>query len=143
MPAIPLMRVDLPAPLSPTRAVTCPAQASRFTPLSTCTAPKLFWIPRRLSRGVVLGVVGVLSVMLPRSWNPARRGARRGRWDRCPRTGPGTATLLCVQAGGRTRAGPAPGLQAWSSADAVGGAGLLKLGAVADLRLGGEAVGDD
>src|SRR3954451_5231994 len=80
MPAIPLIRVDLPAPLSPTRAVTCPAQASRFTPLSTCTAPKLFWIPRQLSGGLVLGVVCVLSVMLPRSWEPgaARRPAGDG-----------------------------------------------------------------
>src|SRR5918911_237241 len=82
MPAIPLMSVDLPAPLSPTSAVTCPAQASRLTPLSTCTAPKLFWIPRRLSRGalgvVVVWVVPVDSVMLPPSWarGPGGRGGR-------------------------------------------------------------------
>src|SRR4051794_36619659 len=51
MPAMPLMRVLLPAPLSPTSAVTWPGRTSRSTPRSTCTAPKLFWMPRRLSIG--------------------------------------------------------------------------------------------
>src|SRR5690242_17757005 len=51
MPAIPFTSVDFPAPLSPTRAVTLPAQASIPASLSTCTAPKLLFMLRRLSSG--------------------------------------------------------------------------------------------
>ena len=39
------MSVDLPAPLSPTRAVTLPGYALRLTPLSTLTGPKALTIP--------------------------------------------------------------------------------------------------
>ena len=46
MPEMVLIRVDLPAPLSPTRAVTCPAGMSRSIPLSACTGPKFFPMPR-------------------------------------------------------------------------------------------------
>src|SRR5690242_8583228 len=100
------MSVDLPAPLSPTSAVTCPAQASRSTPLRTCTAPKLFWIPRRLSSGAVL-VVPVDSVMLPHSWDRRPRPAGMvGAGCSAPAVdGDGP-----LEAGGRTRAGPAPGV---------------------------------
>src|SRR5215207_1767618 len=51
IPATDLITVLLPAPLSPTRAVTCPAYVSRSTPRSTCTAPKLLFTPRRDSTG--------------------------------------------------------------------------------------------
>src|SRR3954453_4143079 len=44
------MRVDFPAPLSPTRAVTLPAKTCMFTPLSTSTGPKLF---RMLTRSMM------------------------------------------------------------------------------------------
>ena len=44
-PARPLIKVDLPAPLSPTRAVTWPAYAEKSTPLRTSTGPKLFLTP--------------------------------------------------------------------------------------------------
>src|SRR5215210_7130846 len=57
IPATDLMRVLLPAPLSPTRAVTWPAYVSRSTPRSTCTAPKLLFTPRRDSTGCPCGVV--------------------------------------------------------------------------------------
>src|ERR687884_374370 len=36
------MSVDLPAPLSPTSAITSPSETSKFTASSACTAPKLF-----------------------------------------------------------------------------------------------------
>ena len=42
IPAKPLIRVDLPAPLSPTRAVTSPARTEKFTSFNTSTGPKLF-----------------------------------------------------------------------------------------------------
>ena len=45
MPAMPLIRVLLPAPLSPTSAVTWPGRTSKSTPRRTCTAPKLFGFP--------------------------------------------------------------------------------------------------
>src|ERR1044072_2646575 len=46
-----LINVDLPAPLSPTSAVTSPARTSRSTSRRTWTAPKLLLIPRRDSSG--------------------------------------------------------------------------------------------
>src|SRR5919206_1426581 len=55
MPATHLMSVDLPAPLSPTSAITSPSRTSKFTRSSACTAPKLFETSRssRVGRGVV------------------------------------------------------------------------------------------
>src|SRR4051812_31207504 len=44
-PAMILMRVDLPAPFSPTIACTSPACRSRFTPRSACTPPYRFSTP--------------------------------------------------------------------------------------------------
>src|SRR5665213_1629355 len=54
MPDIHFTRVDLPAPLSPIRAVPCPAGTSRSQSCSACTGPKFFDIPRRLNRGVAV-----------------------------------------------------------------------------------------
>src|SRR5258708_15508318 len=51
MPAMVLISVDLPAPLSPTRAVTWPAGMSRSMPVSACTGPKVLETPRRRSSG--------------------------------------------------------------------------------------------
>src|SRR4029450_12462384 len=45
MPAMHLMRVDLPAPLSPTRAMTSPGETWKSTSNRACTAPKLFETP--------------------------------------------------------------------------------------------------
>ena len=53
MPATHLIRVDLPAPLSPTRAITSPGRTSKSTSVSACTEPKLFEIPWSSSSGVV------------------------------------------------------------------------------------------
>src|SRR5439155_11620486 len=52
IPATHLIRVDLPAPLSPTSAITSPDRTSKSTFSSACTEPKLFEIPRSSSVGV-------------------------------------------------------------------------------------------
>src|SRR6266508_5873025 len=54
MPEMVLMRVDLPAPLSPTSAVTWPAWAAKSTALSACTAPKRLLTPRSSRSGVLV-----------------------------------------------------------------------------------------
>src|SRR3954468_1130396 len=54
MPAMHLTRVDLPAPLSPTRAITSPLATWKSTPFSACTAPNVLWTPRSSSRASVL-----------------------------------------------------------------------------------------
>src|SRR5918911_93605 len=45
------IRVDLPAPFSPTRAWTSPGATSRETPRSARVGPKLLWIASMRSRG--------------------------------------------------------------------------------------------
>src|SRR5881396_66361 len=51
MPAMLFTSTDLPAPLSPRRAVTSPARTSRSTFVRACTGPNAFEIPRKRSRG--------------------------------------------------------------------------------------------
>src|SRR5690606_17607731 len=51
MPAMHLMRVDFPAPLSPTRAITSPRRTVKSTSCSTWTAPKLLLSPVRRRTG--------------------------------------------------------------------------------------------
>src|SRR6188472_4158234 len=41
MPAMHLMSVDLPAPLSPTSAIPSPSRTSKSTSVSACTEPKV------------------------------------------------------------------------------------------------------
>src|SRR5262245_39104871 len=53
MPATHLTSVDLPAPLSPTSAVTSPARTVKSTPCSTCTGPKCLSTPRSCRIGSV------------------------------------------------------------------------------------------
>src|SRR5438046_3409641 len=50
MPATHLIRTDLPAPLSPASAVTCPAGISRSTDVRACTGPNRFVTPRSRRR---------------------------------------------------------------------------------------------
>src|SRR5947207_12318485 len=50
MPATHLISVDLPAPLSPTSAITCPASTWKSTLLRARTAPKLLSTPFSSSR---------------------------------------------------------------------------------------------
>ena len=57
MPAMHLISVDLPAPLSPTSAMTSPARTSKSTSVSASTEPKLLRIPRASSIGVAEAVV--------------------------------------------------------------------------------------
>src|SRR3954454_3896648 len=52
MPAIVLISVDLPAPLSPTSAITSPGYARKSTLVSACTGPKLLETPRSSSSGL-------------------------------------------------------------------------------------------
>src|SRR5260221_3619025 len=52
MPAIDLISVDLPAPLSPTSAITSPRCTSRSTSLNASTDPKDFEMPRSSRTGV-------------------------------------------------------------------------------------------
>src|SRR3954463_6393099 len=54
MPATLLTSVDLPAPLSPTRAMTSPDRTSKSTPRRACTAPNRLCTPRSSSSGVSL-----------------------------------------------------------------------------------------
>src|ERR1700704_4788376 len=54
MPAMHLVSVDLPAPLSPTRAMTSPAETWKSTSWRACTAPKAFETPRSSRTGVSL-----------------------------------------------------------------------------------------
>src|SRR5438034_3053694 len=54
IPATHLISVDLPAPLSPTSAITSPSRTSKFTPSSACTAPKLFDTSRSSSVGAAV-----------------------------------------------------------------------------------------
>src|SRR4051794_33354367 len=61
IPAITLIRVDLPAPLSPTRATTSPAWTSKSTSVSASTAPNRLVTPLS-SRS---GRSGAAVVMLP------------------------------------------------------------------------------
>src|SRR3954464_1779591 len=75
MPAIALMRVDLPAPLSPTRATTSPAPTSKSTSVSARTAPKLLLTPFSSSRGsfgaaAVLVAVASVTSLLPLRCGP-------------------------------------------------------------------------
>src|SRR5437588_234059 len=52
MPATHLISVDLPAPLSPTSAITSPFRTSKSTSVSACTEPKDFETPRSSRSGV-------------------------------------------------------------------------------------------
>src|SRR6187551_930991 len=97
MPAMHLISVDLPAPLSPTRAITSPARTSKSTPSSAVTDPKLFETPRVSSLGVaVLAVAGPTLVALTR-WTPGRDG-RGARPSRAPRPGWRCLAVLLVRA---------------------------------------------
>src|SRR5215213_8566471 len=73
-----LTNVDLPAPLSPTSAVTSPGYAEKLTSRRTCTGPKLLSIPRTSSRGVA-AVTALLSQAAIRDRHRGRRWRSRTR----------------------------------------------------------------
>src|SRR5437868_1828509 len=60
MPAMHLISVDLPAPLSPTSAITSPARTSKSTSLSAWTEPKLLEMPRNSSVGAEVAVAAFM-----------------------------------------------------------------------------------
>src|SRR5215218_7464954 len=70
MPAMHLISVDLPAPLSPTRAMTSPDETWKSTSNSAWTAPKLFETPCSSRTGV--------SVTCDSSSRPERTGGAPG-----------------------------------------------------------------
>src|SRR4051812_36927914 len=74
IPEIALIRVDLPAPLSPTRATTSPLPTSKSTSVSARTAPKLLLTPFSSSRGVFGCAVGFVAVASVTSLLPLRCG---------------------------------------------------------------------
>ena len=73
MPAMHLISVDLPAPLSPTSAITSPAFTSKSTSLSACTEPKLLEMPRSSSVGVSVAIAAFMK---------GRHGRRGGATQR-------------------------------------------------------------
>ena len=80
MPARPLIRVLLPAPLSPTSAVTSPARMSRSTFLSTSMAPKLLLMPRNDRSGTSPALAdgawsAVMVMVTSRTWVDAGKPA--------------------------------------------------------------------
>src|SRR5438093_7761645 len=78
MPARHLMSVDLPAPLSPTSAITSPLRTSKSTSVSACTEPKDFEIPRSPSVGAAFSLT-VRFLPHRRAGAPVRRLRPRGR----------------------------------------------------------------
>src|SRR5947207_1527776 len=74
MPASTFMRVDLPAPFSPTTASTSPARSSSETPSSACTPGNALLSLRTCNRG---GVFTALSGRLRRSASESLRRKRR------------------------------------------------------------------
>src|SRR5207253_2080774 len=74
MPATHLISVDLPAPLSPTSAITSPARTSKSTSVSAWTDPNDFETPRSSRRGC--------SLTARVSYQSSDGGARDGRLRR-------------------------------------------------------------
>src|SRR6266487_4542680 len=60
MPATHLISVDLPAPLSPTSAITSPGRTSKSASARACTGPNAFETPRSSRIGVSVSATGVL-----------------------------------------------------------------------------------
>src|ERR1044072_1216395 len=72
--AMHFVSVDLPAPLSPTRAMTSPGDTWKSTSNSAWTAPKLFETPCSSSTGVSL-TFSLSSSPWPKAPRAPRRGA--------------------------------------------------------------------
>src|SRR3954470_3773934 len=78
MPAMHLISVDLPAPLSPTSAITSPFRTSKSTSVSACTEPNVFERPR-IWRSGASSVTVVASGFERRMEAPARGASARFR----------------------------------------------------------------
>src|SRR4051794_13302672 len=95
MPAMDLMRVDLPAPLSPTSAMTWPGATWKSTWYRACTAPKLFDTPRSSRMGSLLLTLSLRS----RRLRPAGGAARTRRPPMATGLQPGVRAELRELAG--------------------------------------------
>src|SRR6476659_7895495 len=95
-----LTSVDLPAPLSPTRATTSPGWTSKSTPSSACTGPNLLLTP--LSERIAPFVAIFLSFSSPGSASAPGELMRLARCVPSPHPLSGDARLLAV---GLVRAG--------------------------------------
>src|SRR5918998_1504613 len=93
IPAMHLTSVDLPAPLSPTRAVTSPRRTVRSTSCSTCTGPKLLLTALSSRIGVVTGF------SLSPDAELLADGGRVGHADLGRRDAPGVHDLLDIVLG--------------------------------------------
>src|SRR5438034_3172500 len=111
IPAIHLISTDLPAPLSPASAVTCPDGTSRSTPTSACTGPKFLLIPRSRRSGSALPVGGAgggpgsTSVLTVPVASPSRDMERRSGRIRGTRMRPDPDPTELAYARRRARAG--------------------------------------
>src|SRR5262245_66250742 len=63
-PVMVFIRVDLPAPLSPTSPTTSPGSTAKVTPRSACTAPKFFCTPWSSSRLIRASPLAPLAIHL-------------------------------------------------------------------------------
>src|SRR5215207_11180225 len=132
IPATHLTSFDLPAPLSPTRAVTSPARTEKSTSCSTWTAPKLLLTLLSCSS------IAASSAAVPDPWD-----GRGGRSYRPPRPGPGGDPARGghhARSAGRTRRGrighcPARVVASWPDRS-------LSAGVDAQLLAGGLQVAD-
>src|SRR5947207_8098244 len=73
-----LIRVDLPAPLSPTRAITSPSRTSKSTSVNACTEPNDLEIRRSSRSGVSLTVANFLP---HHRWRRPMKGASHMRHE--------------------------------------------------------------
>src|ERR1039457_1309842 len=89
IPAMVLIRVDLPAPLSPTRAVTLPMGMSRSMSERAFTGPKLLPTPRSRSSGASEESMVELA--------ESRAGARPAVAGRAPSSAPGVVTARILR----------------------------------------------
>src|SRR5436309_8127141 len=95
MPAMHLISVVFPAPLSPTSAVTSPARTTKSTSCSTWTGPKLLFTPRSCR----IGSVNVCLLPAGRSCAGAAVGAAAPAHERLCRVTSGRLDAELVAGG--------------------------------------------
>ena len=98
LPAMILIRVDLPAPLSPNRPSTSPLWTSKLTPFKASTFPKLFLTFLTSRTGVLPSVpfISLSSSLYPhrtREQNSARPAIPRFTQNSAPAPGPSSSRL--------------------------------------------------
>src|SRR5688572_7928467 len=116
-----LTRVDLPAPLSPTRATTSWELTSKSMPLRACTAPKRLEIPRSESTAVLVGAGGGEVVAVMRVLGSGRSDTGEGGTGEGSCSTPRGCRAVVVEVtgttpGGRARGPPTRSTPVWSRA---------------------------